>query len=249
MTDATQAPERVIDDTYTAVFPLSRQQLATHCADIDNEAASDKYGMDNIRVTRQDDGSITTESTKGTIVVKVTEKAGALKDAPFAVNPSETPDVILVGPAYISGKMANRLLKGMPQRKNTSAEAWQREAVLSYNEDGKIEAGYADKQGNAVLETLDPVSDDAKQFPPIEGAWPPIAPTLRVGFKVDKLREMVDVLENAEIETVALEFFERTTDNIHYDAGRAMKFYSVEPRPGKTLPRDVQGLLMPFNIE
>jgi hypothetical protein len=245
---ATELQERVVDDSYIAVFPISRQQLATHCADTNNEAESENYGLDNIRVSKEGD-NIVVESTSGTVVLKVEENGERLKNLPFSVNPSETDQVLLKNPVYIPGKVAEKLLKSLPQRKGASAEPWQREVVFSYASDNTIEVGYADKQGNAVLERVDSIGDTAKQFPPIEQAWPPIAPTLRVGFKVDILRKMVEILETAEIETVALEFFERTNGEINYDAGRAMKFYGVEPRPGKTLPRTVTGLLMPFNIQ
>lgn len=255
MNDTATEPveERVVDDSYTAVFSLSRQQLASHVADVDGEIqldnAYDDYGLGNIRVSLDDTDNIVVDSTNSLMVLRVKEQSAKLKDLPLSINPSETDRVILTGPIYIPGAVVNKLVKALPQRKNTSAEPWQREVVFSYTQDGKIEVGYADKQGNPYLDIIDGIEEDKKKFPPIDNVWPPVKPTLRCGFQVNLLKKMVDSLIENEIETVALEFFEREAGDIDYDQGRAMKFYGVEPRPGKELPREVTGIIMPFNVK
>ena len=56
--------ERIIDDTYKAVFPLGKEQVASHVC------SESKIKMAHMRV-RLDDKNVVTESTDGKVMIQV----------------------------------------------------------------------------------------------------------------------------------------------------------------------------------
>lgn len=239
MTDtniATQE-ERILDDSYDAVFVLNRHQIESHLCSTEEQRKS----LTTMRVYKDDNDYIVTESTNGSRLIQIKEKASSeIQHYPLDVNPSETKEVIL-GDAenaqYIPGEVLDELIKGFPRRKNFCAQPWQRNVVVSVSDDG-LEIGRSDKQGKPSVDTFD--KSKWSSFPPVEQVWPQGDPDAQNCYLLENLKACIESLEKAGATVVEFSLWS--------DKTKPLRFVSVDKYGHKT-EREIQGLVMPFIMD
>jgi len=223
--------ERIVDESYEAVFILGKEQIASHVCSQD----SNKPGMKNMRV-RLEDGKIITESTDGKILIKVVEAENRwpITSYPFDVNPSESPKTVLKEPKLVPGELLDELNSGFPLRRNYQKELWQRSAVFSFQDD-KIEVGRSDKQGRPTVDSYDAASSTA--FPPVDSIYEKLTKdeTLSISFSLPLLKRIIEAMEAANTEFVRAKL---------WDSKSAMLLESVTKYGAKT-EREISALIMP----
>lgn len=230
------ADERIIDESYKAVFVLGKEQVAAHvCYDGEQANSIGRQAMRNMRV-RTEGGKIITESTDGKLLLQVKERADQhnLETFPFDVNPSESPKTVLDSAQYIPSDVLDELLKSFPKRKNFNKAHWQRSAVFSFT-DSELEIGRSDKQGRATVDTWD-LPKAAKAFPPIEKVWPEDDPVSTIRFDLPVLQRALKAMQAAGAECIEFQV---------WGSKRAAKAFSVT-QYGKPTDREINALIMPI---
>jgi hypothetical protein len=233
---AATTDERIIDESYKAVFILGKEQIAAHvCHDEEKTDGIGRQAMRNMRVRAEDD-RIITESTNGIVLLQVKERAGQqnLEHFPFDVNPSESPKTILPDAQFIPGDVLDELTKGFPKRKNFNKAGWQRAAVFSFTE-GEFEVGHADKQGRATVDSWE-LPKAVNAFPPIEKVWPKDDPTIAIRFDLHVLQRALKAMKAAGAECIELAV---------WDKKQAAKLTSIT-QYGKVTDREIDALVMPM---
>jgi len=229
--------ERILDENYEAVYVLNRAQIESHLCSSDQA----RKALTNMRVYKDDQGYIVTESTNGSRLIQIKEKANDdIQHYPLDVNPAETNKVILGDrdeAQFIPGEVLDEIVRGFPRRKNFMAQPWQRNVVVSVNDD-KLEVGRSDKQGKPVVDKFDKSQWTA--FPPVEQVWPQGKPDASNTYLIENLKAVIEALEKAGATVV--EF------NLWGDKTKPLQFISVDKYGHKT-ERQVEGLVMPFAME
>ncbi len=241
VTMAATTDERIIDESYKAVFVLGKEQIAAHvCYDEEEDDKTKlsigRQAMRNMRIRVEDD-RIITESTNGKMLLQVKERIGQhnLEHFPFDVNPSESPKTVMQGPQYIPGDVLNELTKGFPRRKNFNKANWQRAAVFSFTED-ELEIGHSDKQGRATVDTWD-LPKAVNAFPPIENVWPKGDAVSTARFDLAVLKRALEAMEAAGAVCIDLSI---------WDKKQAAKLSSIT-QYGKVTDREINALVMPMS--
>jgi hypothetical protein len=225
--------ERIVDDSYNAVFPLRKEQVTSHLC------STSKKKLSNMRVRLEDD-TIITESTDGKAMIQVKERATVLNIAhfPFDVNPSEAPKNVLAEPKLIPGSLLDDIAKGFPKRKNFQKHQWQKAAVFSFQKDSDdIEVGRADKQGRPTLDKVPAAGEIV--FPPVDDVLKAIddsAAAATVRLEIGLLKKLIEAMENAGTEYVKLMLWGGAKD--------PAKFVAVN-KWGANSSREVVALIMP----
>jgi len=223
--------EKIIDESYDAVIVLSEAQLKAHVASADDK----RRGMCNIRITLQD-GKVVTTSTNGKALLQVTEDAGkhTLDDIPQVMNPAEVDNQLArKSVVYLPAAVCNDILSVMPKRRNFRGKSWQRKAVFSL-QDSMIEAGHANKQGEATITTY-PTSEWTS-FPPVEKLLADgTKPDMEFILNVTELAQLLSKLNDAGVKTASFKLHT-------IDKNKPVRIDSLEGVHG----RSVTALLMPM---
>lgn len=228
--------ERIIDESYKAVFPLGKEQTSSHLCSESNR----KLQVMRVRLELDETAktaNIVTESTDGKALIQVKEPASAwqIKNFPFDVNPSESPKNILDTPRLIPLEVLDDVSKGFPKRKNFQKHKWQKAAVFSFQDD-KIEVGRSDKQGQPIVDKFEGTTSTA--FPPVEEIFDAnkVADAkVTIRLEVPLLKKLIEAVERTGTEFVNLSL---------WGSDRALLVQSVNLWGSKTV-REVSAFLMP----
>jgi len=229
--------ERIVDETYKAVFILGREQIAAHvCLDSETQRAAHK-SMTNMRVSK-DDTHVITESTNARVLLRVKEPINRfdIEQYPLDINPSERTDTLLDTPQFIPGETLDELKKQLPMRRNFQKAVWQRSAVFSVKEDGSYEVGRSDKQGKATVDEQEAPKHTAT-FPPVDKVWKEGDPDYKNMFTVENLKKVVSAMEEAGAELILFKCWQ--------DPIVAANFQSVD-RYANPTKREIDALIMPM---